>query len=199
MRQKKIRRSWRKLYCLQLRLDINDKDLAKQTTNLKNYDVWNETRDEQLNTFIFKHTALLASRQGRFFSDTLGPVPGNLLAVERISWHAGKVLRPLLQFQWLFSLWGSLRILRVLNESSTMKIFASVLMKDIRVWLQAEVFVSENPILHFNERAWKSPHARKGDSPKGERTSRLSRVEWFSRALAFRSLYYPWGKMRDYS
>lgn len=34
-----------------------------------------------------------------------------------------------------------------------MKIFASVLMKDIRVWLQAEVFVSENPILHFNERA----------------------------------------------
>ena len=171
MRQKKIRRSWRKLYCLQLRLDINDKDLAKQTTNLKNYDVWNETRDEQLNTFIFKHTALLASRQGRFFSDTLGPVPGNLLAVERISWHAGKVLRPLLQFQCLFFLWGSLRILRVLNESSTMKIFASVLMKDIRVWLQAEVFVSENPILHFNERA------RKGDSPQGERTSRLSRVE----------------------
>ena len=179
MRQKKIRRSWRKLYCLQLRLDINDKDLAKQTTNLKNYDVWNETRDEQLNTFIFKHTALLAYRQERFFLDTLGPVPGNLLAVERISWHAGKVLRPLLQFQWLFSLWGSLRILRVLNESSTMKIFASVLMKDIRVWLQAEVFVSENPILHFNERAWKSPHARKGDSRQGERTSRLSRVEWF--------------------
>ena len=171
MRQKKIRRSWRKLYCLQLRLDINDKDLAKQTTNLKNYE--------------------------RFFLDTLGPVPGNLLAVERISWHAGKVLRPLLQFQWLFSLWGSLRILRVLNESSTMKIFASVLMKDIRVWLQPEVFVSENPILHFNERAWKSPHARKGDSRQGERTSRLSRVEWFSRALAFRSLYYPWGKMRD--
>ena len=26
--------------------------------------------------------------------------------------------------------------------------------------------------------------------------SRLSRVGWFSRALAFRSLYYPWGKMR---
>ena len=24
---------------------------------------------------------------------------------------------------------------------------------------------------------------------------RLSRVGWFSRALAFRSLYYPWGKM----
>ena len=161
--------------------------------------VWNETRDEQLNTFIFKQTALLASRQGRFFPDTLGPVPGKLLAVERISWHVGKVLRPLLQFQWLFSLWGSLRILIVLNESSTMKIFASVLMKDIRVWLQAEVFVSENPILHFNERAWKSPHTRKGDLRQGERTSRLSRVEWFSRALAFRSLYYPWGKMRDYS
>ena len=26
--------------------------------------------------------------------------------------------------------------------------------------------------------------------------SRLSRVGWFSHALAFRSLYYPWGKMR---
>ena len=25
--------------------------------------------------------------------------------------------------------------------------------------------------------------------------SRFSRVGWFSRALAFRSLYYPWGKM----
>ena len=25
--------------------------------------------------------------------------------------------------------------------------------------------------------------------------SRLSRVRWFSRALAFRSLYFPWGKM----
>ena len=29
--------------------------------------------------------------------------------------------------------------------------------------------------------------------------SRLSRVGWFSPALALRSLYYPWGKMRDYS
>ena len=38
------------------------------------------------------------------------------------------------------------------------------------------------------ERAWKSPHARKA-----------TRVGWFSRALAFRSLYYPWGKMGDYS
>ena len=27
----------------------------------------------------------------------------------------------------------------------------------------------------------------------------FSRVGWFSRALAFRSLYYPWGKMGDYS
>ena len=26
-----------------------------------------------------------------------------------------------------------------------------------------------------------------------------SRVGWFSRALAFRLLYYPWGKMGDYS
>ena len=29
--------------------------------------------------------------------------------------------------------------------------------------------------------------------------SRLSRVGWFLRAYAFRLLYYPWGKMRDYS
>ena len=27
----------------------------------------------------------------------------------------------------------------------------------------------------------------------------FSRVGWFSRALAFRSLYYLWGKMGDYS
>ena len=27
----------------------------------------------------------------------------------------------------------------------------------------------------------------------------FSRVGWFSRALTFRSLYYPWGKMGDYS
>ena len=27
----------------------------------------------------------------------------------------------------------------------------------------------------------------------------FSRVGWFSRALAFRSPYYPWGKMGDYS
>ena len=36
--------------------------------------------------------------------------------------------------------------------------------------------------------------------PSGVAFSRsLSRWEWFSRPLAFRSLYYPWGKMRDYS
>ena len=175
------------------------RNFAKQTANLKNCDVWNETGDEQLNTFIFKHTALPASRQERFFSDTLGPVPGNQLAVERISWHAGKVLRPLLQFQCLFSLWGFLRILRVLNESSTMKIFASVLHEGYQSLVTVWGFVSENQILHFNVRAGKSPHARKGDPRRGERTSCLSRVECFSRALAFRSLYYPWGKMGDYS
>ena len=27
----------------------------------------------------------------------------------------------------------------------------------------------------------------------------FSRVGWFSRALAFRTLYYPWGQMGDYS
>ena len=40
------------------------------------------------------------------------------------------------------------------------------------------------------ERAWKSPHARKGDTRVA-----FSRVGWFSRALTFRSLYYLWGKM----
>ena len=44
-------------------------------------------------------------------------------------------------------------------------------------------------------RAWKSPHARKGDT----RRVAFSRVGWFSRSLAFRSLYYPWEKMGDYS
>ena len=34
---------------------------------------------------------------------------------------------------------------------------------------------------------WKSPHARKGDT----RRVAFSRVGWFSRAVAFRSLYYP--------
>ena len=41
------------------------------------------------------------------------------------------------------------------------------------------------------KRAWKSPHARKGDT----RREAFSRVGWFSCALASRSLYYPWGKM----
>ena len=62
------------------------------------------------------------------------------------------------------------------------------------------------------ESAWKSPHARKGDMQQGGREkwgspyfslspSRVafSRVGWFSRALVFCSLYYPWGKIRDYS
>ena len=48
------------------------------------------------------------------------------------------------------------------------------------------------------ERPWKSPHARKGDT-RHPTASHLSRVGWFSRALAFRSLYYPWGQMGDYS
>ena len=51
------------------------------------------------------------------------------------------------------------------------------------------------------EHAWKSPHVRKGDMWRGERKMRVphfylapsrvafSRVGWFSRALAFRSLY----------
>ena len=45
------------------------------------------------------------------------------------------------------------------------------------------------------DHAWKSTHARKGDTPRVA----YSRVGWFSRALAFHSLYYPWGKMGDYS
>ena len=34
-----------------------------------------------------------------------------------------------------------------------------------------------------------------GDTPRVA----FSRVGWFSRALAFRSLYSPWGKIGDYS
>ena len=61
------------------------------------------------------------------------------------------------------------------------------------------------------EGAWKSPHARKGNIQQGERKMRdphfsiypsrvaFSRVGWFSRALAFCSLYYPWGKISLYS
>ena len=59
------------------------------------------------------------------------------------------------------------------------------------------------------ERAWKSPHARKGDARRGESLDfvcspsffslpsacRLFSRGWFSHAPAFRSLYYPWGKM----
>ena len=62
------------------------------------------------------------------------------------------------------------------------------------------------------ERTWKSLNARKARRG-GEReiwgttdkaflspaASRLSRVGWFLPALALRSLYYPWGKMTDYS
>ena len=47
-----------------------------------------------------------------------------------------------------------------------------------------------------------SPHARQArrgweflSLTAASRLSRLSRLTWFSRALAFRSLYYPWGKM----
>ena len=57
------------------------------------------------------------------------------------------------------------------------------------------------------ERAWTSPHAKKGDTRRGERKNfflspprvAFSRVGWFSRAFALCSLYYPWGKMGDYS
>ena len=61
------------------------------------------------------------------------------------------------------------------------------------------------------ERAWKSPHSRKSNTRRGERKIRgpsffsptllhvaFSCVGWFSRALAFCLLYYPWRKMRDY-
>ena len=54
------------------------------------------------------------------------------------------------------------------------------------------------------ECAWKLPHVRKGDTRQGERKTHFSlfppsvsysRVGWFSRALVYCSLYYPWGKM----
>ena len=48
------------------------------------------------------------------------------------------------------------------------------------------------------ECVWKSPHARKGNTRQGECIA-FSRVGWFSHALTFSSLYYPWGKIRDYT
>ena len=42
------------------------------------------------------------------------------------------------------------------------------------------------------ERAWALSVVPHFSSPPA---SRLSRVGWFSRALVFRPLYYPWGKM----
>ena len=73
-----------------------------------------------------------------------------------------------------------------------------------RTWSRLRVvphFSSEIVKKAKRERAWKSPHATKARRGRESLTaaSRLSRVSWFSRALAFRSFYYPWGKMGDYS
>ena len=59
----------------------------------------------------------------------------------------------------------------------------------------SEVDYEKSPIVGRakRERAWKSLHARKGDTRRGERKIFLS----FHR-VAFRSLYYLWGKMGDY-
>ena len=75
---------------------------------------------------------------------------------------------------------------------------ASLLCRDHHsyVWTRLRVVAKR-------ECAWKSPHARKGNTWRGERKMcvrvAFSRVGWFSHALAFCSLYYPWGKMGDYS
>ena len=59
----------------------------------------------------------------------------------------------------------------------------------------SEVDYEKSPIVGRakRERAWKSLHARKGDTRRGERKIFLS-----LHRVAFRSLYYLWGKMGDY-
>ena len=41
-------------------------------------------------------------------------------------------------------------------------------------------------------------HPTQEKATRGGRVA-FPRVGWFPRALAFRSLYYPWGKMGDYN
>ena len=48
------------------------------------------------------------------------------------------------------------------------------------------------------ERAWKSPKKWERRDAVAPRVA-FSRVGWFSHALAFRSLYYPWWQVGDYS
>ena len=135
----------------------------------------------EMNSWIhsYSNTRLCSPPGGNgFFSDALGPVPGNQLAVERISWHAGKVLRALLQFRCLFSLWGSLRILRVLNESSTMKIMASVLMKDIRVWLQSELRFSCRRTRFYILTSARENHPTREKATRGGERERLAFLAW---------------------
>ena len=110
-----------------------------------------------------------------------------------------------------FTPWGNSRHLStpplgsLWNEWAQKFHFDDVLLLRSEVLLIGRANLSLRVVPHFSsgvaerakrKRAWKSPHARKGDTRRGER---ISRVGWFSRALAFCSLYYPWGKMGDYS
>ena len=64
-----------------------------------------------------------------------------------------------------------------------------------KVLLVAFFFCSEKWVINsiFDNRLRVVPHFSSGI------VERAKRVGWFSRALAFRTLYYPWGKMGDYS
>ena len=113
-------------------------------------------------------------------------------------------------------------ILRELQSFRNYKGFSIIFPKILdAIWRIARLqvvphFSSEIVKRAKRERAWKSPHARKGDTRVGESSKAwalfvvphfplspprvaFSRVVWSSRALVFRSLYCPWGKMGDYS
>ena len=64
------------------------------------------------------------------------------------------------------------------------------------LYLLIELFYIGMPVVRADGRSLSVrprvvPSSRKCDTPRVA----FSRVGWFSRALGFRSLYYPWGKM----
>ena len=73
------------------------------------------------------------------------------------------------------------------------------------LWQLTVMWVLYFKLFQYPKRRLNSPIFTLSHSRTGQRfdfssclvpaASRLSRMGWFSRALAFRSLYYPWGKM----
>ena len=104
--------------------------------------------------------------------------------------------------RYLCCCWGRARrregLIQSLKHPNVCTIYVAVQRKT-RLWVVPE-FSSRIVERAKRERTGKSPHAR-----KATRGTFLSPhlvtpfcVEWFSRALSFRSIFYPWGKW-DYS